>query len=70
MMNVLVVDIGGTYVKILATGQKERRRFESGPNMTPQLMVAGVKKLAADWKYDVEKRGCWVFKLLWDRPKW
>jgi hypothetical protein len=55
-MNVLVIDIGGTYVKILATGQKERRRFESGPNMTPQLMVAGVKKLAADWKYDVEKR--------------
>jgi predicted NBD/HSP70 family sugar kinase len=53
MMNVLVVDIGGTYVKILATGQKERRRFESGPNMTPQRMVAGVKKLTADWKYDV-----------------
>jgi len=52
-MNVLVIDVGGTYVKILATGQKEGRRFESGPNMTPQLMVAGVKKLAADWKYDV-----------------
>jgi polyphosphate glucokinase len=56
-MNVLVIDIGGTYVKILATGQKERRRFESGPDMTPQLMVAGVKKLAADWEYDVVSMG-------------
>jgi polyphosphate glucokinase len=56
-MNVLVIDIGGTYVKILATGQKERRRFESGPDMTPRLMVAGVKKLAADWDYDVVSMG-------------
>lgn len=52
-MNVLVVDIGGTTVKILATGQKESRRFPSGPTMTPEQMVAGVKKLAEGWKYDV-----------------
>ena len=50
-MKVLVIDIGGTYVKLLATGQKEGRRFESGPDMTPKLMVAGVRKLAADWEY-------------------
>ena len=66
-MNVLVIDIGGTYVKILATGQKERRRFESGPNMTPQLMVAGVKKLAADWKYDVISIG-YPGRVLRNRP--
>ncbi len=35
-MNVLVVDVGGTNVKILATGQKESRRFPSGPTMTPR----------------------------------
>lgn len=52
-MNVLVVDVGGTNVKILATGQKESRRFPSGPAMTPKQMVAGVKKLAEGWKYDV-----------------
>ena len=52
-MNVLVVDVGGTNVKILATGQKEPRRFPSGPTLTPEQMVAGVKKLAEDWKYDV-----------------
>ncbi len=52
-MNVLAIDIGGTNVKILATGQKESRRFPSGPEMTPEKMVAGVKKLAEGWKYDV-----------------
>ena len=52
-MNVLVIDIGGTNVKILATGQKEPRKFPSGPTMSPRQMVKGVKKLAADWNYDV-----------------
>jgi polyphosphate glucokinase len=51
-MNVLVVDIGGTHVKILVTGQSEPRKFDSGPTLTPQKMVSGVKRLAADWKYD------------------
>lgn len=56
-MNVLSIDIGGTHVKILATGKKERREFESGPKLTPQSMVAGVKKLAKDWKYEVVSIG-------------
>lgn len=56
-MNVLVVDIGGTHVKVLATGQTEHREFPSGPTMTPKRMVAGVKKLTADWKYDVISMG-------------
>jgi len=56
-MNVLVIDIGGTGVKILASGQSERRRFPSGPTMTPQEMVSGVKDLATDWKYDVVSIG-------------
>jgi polyphosphate glucokinase len=50
-MNVLVVDVGGTNVKILATGQKDRRRFPSGTALTAEQMVRGVKELAADWKY-------------------
>src|SRR5262245_43369765 len=56
-MNVLVIDIGGTHVKILATGQKERQEFESGPKLTPKLMVEGVKKLTQDWRYDVVSMG-------------
>ena len=51
-MNVLVVDVGGTHVKILATGQDQSRKFPSGPELTPRQMVAGVRKLARDWKYD------------------
>ena len=54
---ILVVDIGGTNVKILASGQKERRRFPSGPTLTPRRMVAGVRKLAGDWKYDAVSIG-------------
>lgn len=56
-MTVLVVDIGGTSVKVLATGQQQRRKFSSGPDMTPRQMVAGVKKLTSDWKYDAVSIG-------------
>ena len=56
-MNVLVVDVGGTNVKILATGQKQSREFPSGPSLTPKQMVAGVKQLAGDWKYDAVSIG-------------
>jgi polyphosphate glucokinase len=56
-MKVLVVDVGGTHVKILATGQKQSRKFPSGPTLTAKQMVAGVKKLAADWKYDAVSIG-------------
>jgi len=51
-MKVLVVDVGGTSVKIAAHGQSEPRKFQSGPTMTVQQMVAGVKSLAAGWNYD------------------
>ena len=56
-MNVLVIDVGGTNVKILATGQTELRKLPSGPTLTPKQMVAGVKKLARGWKYDVVSIG-------------
>ena len=51
-MRVLAVDVGGTNVKILLSGQKEPRKFPSGPTLTPQAMVDGVKQLAGDWRYD------------------
>src|SRR5258707_8058117 len=51
-MNVLVIDIGGTHVKVLATGQKVHREFDSGPALTPKRLVSQVRKLVADWKYD------------------
>jgi polyphosphate glucokinase len=66
-MNVLAVDIGGTHVKILATGKNERREFESGAKLTPQSMVATVKKLAKDWKYQLVSIG-YPGRVRFNRP--
>ncbi len=49
--NVLVVDVGGTNIKLLATGFRTPIKIPSGPEMTPRKMVAAVRKAAADWKY-------------------
>jgi len=56
-MKVLVVDVGGTHVKILATEQKVARKFVSGPRLTPKLMIAGVKEIIGDWQYDAVSMG-------------
>jgi polyphosphate glucokinase len=64
---VLVVDVGGSSVKILATGQTERRSFRSGSTLTPSEMVSGVKKLAADWTYDAVSIG-YPGPVLGSRP--
>jgi polyphosphate glucokinase len=66
-MNVLVIDVGGTHVKILATGQETPRKFPSGAKMTPQQMVSGVKQLAGTWKYDAVSIG-YPGPVLQNRP--
>jgi len=50
---VLAIDIGGTNVKLLASGQKEMRKVPSGPTLTAREMVAKVKSAVRDWPYDV-----------------
>jgi polyphosphate glucokinase len=56
-MNVLAIDVGGTNIKLLATGHETRRKFPSGPKLTAKEMVNEVRKVAADWKYDVVSIG-------------
>ena len=51
-MKTLVIDVGGTHVKILATGEREHRQADSGPKMTARQMVSAVKRLARGWSYD------------------
>ena len=51
-MKVLVIDVGGTHVKALLSGEDTPRKFDSGPKMTARDMVKGVKQLTKDWKYD------------------
>ncbi|HEX9346274.1 MAG TPA: hypothetical protein VF919_01760 [Gemmatimonadales bacterium] len=56
-MRVLVVDVGGTHVKVLATGQKVHRECPSGPTLTAEQMVAGVKSITVDWTYEAASIG-------------
>lgn len=56
-MRVLVVDVGGTKVKMLATGHSHPRKFRSGSSLTPKDMVDGVKQLAQGWAYDAVSIG-------------
>ena len=53
----LVIDVGGTNVKILATGRRTPRKIASGPDMTARDMVDAARKLAADWSYDAVALG-------------
>ena len=48
---ILVIDVGGTHVKIMIS-RKKRRKFKTGPKMTPREMVAQVKEEIEDWKFD------------------
>jgi polyphosphate glucokinase len=54
---VLGVDVGGSHVKVRLSTGGEERRFNSGPAMTAQQMVDGVRELAAGWDYDVVSVG-------------
>jgi polyphosphate glucokinase len=56
-MQVLVVDVGGTHVKLLATGQETRREFVSGPTLTAEEMVTTAKKLVEGWAYEAVSIG-------------
>ena len=56
-MNVLVIDIGGTSIKVLATGQQEAVRLSSGPTLSPAQMVAAVRKTTSNWNYDAVSIG-------------
>ena len=66
-MNVLVVDVGGTHVKVLVSGQNESRKFDSGPKLVPRRMVLGVQKVAGDWHYDAVSIG-YPGPVLRNRP--
>lgn len=54
---ILVVDVGGSKVKVLATGQLEPRKAPTGKSMTPGKMVDTVKELASDWEYEAVSIG-------------
>jgi predicted NBD/HSP70 family sugar kinase len=54
---ILVIDIGGSNVKMLATGQKQVRKFPSGKTLTPANLVEEVRAQTGDWGYDAVSLG-------------
>lgn len=56
-MNILAIDVGGQHVKVLAKGQTEPRKMNSGRKLTAAQMVEGVKSMTADWDYEVISLG-------------
>lgn len=56
-MNILVVDVGGTSIKVLATGHRKPVKIPSGPGMTPRRMVRLVREAVANWDYSVVSIG-------------
>jgi polyphosphate glucokinase len=58
-VKVLVIDVGGSHVKLLVTGvdAEDARRFDSGKDLTPGELVARTKALVSDWDYDVVSIG-------------
>jgi predicted NBD/HSP70 family sugar kinase len=56
-MRILVIDVGSTHVKVLATGHKKLVEIPSGLKMTLAKMVAAVRAAASDWKYDAVSIG-------------
>ena len=51
-MNTLVIDIGGTNVKLWRTGESDKIKFASGRELTPDKFIKTVKKLLGDWHFD------------------
>jgi polyphosphate glucokinase len=54
---VLVIDVGGTHIKMGLSGTRRRLKFESGPRFTPRQLIASVREHAAGWKYDCVSMG-------------
>ena len=51
-MNILAIDVGGTHVKVLATGRRKPLEIPSGPKMTAKEMVRKVREGTTGWRYD------------------
>ena len=54
---ILVIDVGGTHIKLLATGEKVARKIPSGPTITAKKMIRLVKETTRDWEFDCISMG-------------
>jgi polyphosphate glucokinase len=54
---ILVIDVGGSNIKLMRSDSPDRIKFESGPNFTPRQLMSGIQKHAGDWQYDAVSLG-------------
>lgn len=70
---ILVVDIGGSNVKLMISEEEKRRKFPSGPKLAPEETIAGIKEQTGDWEYDAVSVGFPApvrdGKIAADKPK-
>ena len=66
-MNILVIDVGGTNIKALATGRRKAIKIRSGPKMTADEMVRLVRQATSGWSYSVVSIG-YPGPVLHDKP--
>lgn len=66
-MKILVIDVGGTHVKVLGTGRRTPLKLPSGPKLTPRSMVRAVRSAVAGWKYEAASIG-FPGAVLHDKP--
>jgi polyphosphate glucokinase len=64
---VLTIDIGGSNIKVLATGETEPRKRRSGKKLTPVKMVEIVRQLAEGWSYEAVSIGRFLLRLWTSR---
>jgi len=64
---ILVVDVGGSNVKLLLSNSTDRVKFPTGPRFTPRQLLAGIRKHAPDWEYDAISLGLPI-PIVHDKP--
>lgn len=57
IMSVLVVDVGGSHVKLACSDISESRRFDSGPELTPEKLLSSIREMTSDWNYQTVSLG-------------
>ena len=66
-MKILVIDVGGTNIKLLSSGRRTPLKIPSGPDLTPGAMVSAVLEATADWTYEAVTIG-YPGPVVKDRP--
>ena len=66
-VKILVIDVGGTHIKLLSTGRRVPLKLPSGPDLTPDVMVSSVLEATKDWSYDAVTIG-YPGPVAKDRP--